>query len=57
MKRAWTPQEVADEVKRRIDVLAPGGGFIFSPIHNVQAGVPLDNVVTMFQVAREHGVY
>jgi uroporphyrinogen decarboxylase len=57
MKRAWTPQEVAGEVKRRIDVLAPGRGFIFSPIHNVQAGVPLDNVVTMFQVAREHGVY
>jgi uroporphyrinogen decarboxylase len=52
-----TQQEVADEVKRRIDALAPGGGFIFGPIHNIQAGVPLDNVLTMFRVAREYGVY
>jgi uroporphyrinogen decarboxylase len=52
-----TPQEVADEVKHRIDALAPGGGFIFGPIHNIQAGVPLDNIVTMFRVAREYGVY
>jgi uroporphyrinogen decarboxylase len=52
-----TPQEVADEVKRRIDALAPGGGFVFGPIHNIQAGVPLDNVVTMFRVAREYGIY
>ena len=52
-----TPQEVADEVKRRIDDLAPGGGFVFSPIHNVQAGVPPENVVAMFRTAREHGVY
>jgi len=51
-----TTQEVADEVKRRIDALAPGGGFIFGPIHNIQAGVPLDNIVTMFRVAREYGV-
>ena len=52
-----TPEEVADEVKRRVDALAPGGGFVFGPIHNVQAGVPLENLVTMFRVAREHGVY
>jgi uroporphyrinogen decarboxylase len=52
-----TPQEVADEVKRRIDDLAPGGGFVFSPIHNVQTGVPPENVVAMFQTARGHGVY
>jgi uroporphyrinogen decarboxylase len=52
-----TPQEVADEVKRRIDDLAPGGGFVFGPIHNVQAGVPPENVVAMFRTAREHGVY
>jgi uroporphyrinogen decarboxylase len=52
-----TPQEVADEVKRRIDDLAPGGGFVFSPIHNVQAGVPPENVVAMFRAAQEHGVY
>ena len=52
-----TPQEVADEVKRRIDDLAPGGGFVFGPIHNVQTGVSPENVVAMFRAAREYGVY
>jgi uroporphyrinogen decarboxylase len=52
-----TPHEVADEVKRRIDDLAPGGGFVFGPIHNVQTGVPPENVVAMFRTAREYGVY
>ena len=52
-----TAAEVADEVKRRIDELAPGGGYVFAPIHNVQAEVPARNVVTMFQTAREYGVY
>jgi uroporphyrinogen decarboxylase len=46
-----------DEVKRRIDDLAPGGGFAFSPIHNVQTGVPPENVIAMFETAREYGVY
>jgi len=52
-----TPQQVMDEVERRIDDLAPGGGFVFAPIHNIQAGVPIDNVVAMYQAAWEHGVY
>jgi uroporphyrinogen decarboxylase len=52
-----SPKQVADEVKRRIDDLAPGGGFVFSPIHNVQTGVPPENVVSMFETAREYGVY
>ncbi|MGD8244013.1 MAG: uroporphyrinogen decarboxylase family protein [Anaerolineae bacterium] len=52
-----TPQEVADEARRRIDDLAPGGGFVFAPIHNIQSEVPPANVVAMFEAAREHGVY
>jgi uroporphyrinogen decarboxylase len=51
------PQEVADEVKRRIDDLAPGGGFVLAPVHNIQAEVPVANVVAMFQAAREHSLY
>ena len=50
-------QEVEYEVKRRIDDLAPGGGFVFAPIHNVQAGVPPENAAAMFRTAREYGVY
>jgi len=50
-----TPQEVADEVKRRIDDLAPGGGFIFAAVHNIQAFVPPENIVTAFETALEYG--
>jgi uroporphyrinogen decarboxylase len=49
-----TPQEVRDEVRRRIDDLAPGGGFVFAPVHNIQAEVPVENVVAMFEAAREY---
>ena len=40
-----------------IDELAPGGGFVFAPVHNIQSEVPAENVVTMFETARRHGIY
>jgi uroporphyrinogen decarboxylase len=49
------PQEVVDEVKRRIDDLAPGGGFVFAAIHNIQAFVPPENIVAAFDTARQYG--
>jgi uroporphyrinogen decarboxylase len=51
------PQEVADEVRRRIDDLAPGGGFVLAPVHNIQAGVPVENIVALFETAHEYGEY
>jgi len=51
------PEEVADEVKRRIDDLAPGGGFVFAAVHNIQALVPPENIVTAFETALEYGRY
>jgi uroporphyrinogen decarboxylase len=51
------PQDVADEVKRRIDDLAPGGGFVFAAVHNIQALVPPENIVAMFDTALEYGKY
>ena len=51
------PQEVIDEVKRRIDDLAPGGGFVFAAVHNIQAFVPPQNVVAAFETALEYGRY
>jgi uroporphyrinogen decarboxylase len=50
-----TPQEVIDEVKRRIDDLAPGGGFVFAAVHNIQAYVPPENIVKAFDTALEYG--
>jgi uroporphyrinogen decarboxylase len=52
-----TPAEVADEVKRRIDDLAPGGGFIFAAVHNIQALVPPANIVAAFEAAADYGRY
>lgn len=50
-----TPAEVREEVRRRIRDFAPGGGFVFNPVHNIQPGVPVENVVAMFDAAREFG--
>jgi uroporphyrinogen decarboxylase len=52
-----SPRDVSDEVKRRIDDLAPGGGFIFGSVHNIQANVPTENIVAFLDTAQEYGVY
>lgn len=46
-----TPQEVRDHVRRNIDILAPGGGFVFDQVHNILAEVPPENVVAMYEEA------
>jgi len=35
----------------------PGGGYVFNNVHNIQAGVPAENVVALFDAAREFGFY
>lgn len=52
-----TPQQVRGEVKRRIDDLAPGGGFVFAAVHNVQSDVPTENFMAMWETLQEYGVY
>lgn len=52
-----TPDEVAEQVRDRLRIFAPGGGFVFTTVHNIQHGVPAENLVAMFQAAREHGSY
>jgi uroporphyrinogen decarboxylase len=52
-----TPQEVVKDVKQRIRDLAVGGGFVFGSVHNIQANVPPENIVAMFDTAREWGRY
>lgn len=50
-----TPADVREEVLRRCEIFAPGGGFVFNTIHNVQAGTPLANIVAMLDAVREFG--
>jgi uroporphyrinogen decarboxylase len=52
-----TPAEVRAEVRRRVRDFAPGGGFVFNPVHNIQPGVPAVNVAAAFDAAREFGTY
>jgi len=52
-----TPQEVRDEVRRRVDDLAPGGGFIFNTVHNIQPGVPPQNIMAMWETLQDFGKY
>jgi uroporphyrinogen decarboxylase len=50
-----TPDEVAADVRRRVEILAPGGGFVFQQIHNIMADVPPENVVAMFDAVHADG--
>jgi len=50
-----TPHDVREEVRRRINDLAPGGGFVFNQVHNIQAGIPPENIEAMFDAAVEFG--
>jgi len=52
-----TPDEVWDEIRERIQIFAPGGGFVFNTIHNIQAGTPVENILAMFGAVREFGQY
>ncbi len=52
-----TPQQVREEVRRRIEDLAPGGGFVFATVHNIQADVPPENIIAMWEAVQEFGRY
>jgi uroporphyrinogen decarboxylase len=52
-----TPAQVKDDVRRRIDILAPGGGFVFNTIHNILPDVPPANIEAMFEAVAEFGAY
>jgi len=48
-----TPAEVREQVLRRCEIFAPGGGFVFNTVHNVQAGTPVENIVAMIDAVQE----
>jgi uroporphyrinogen decarboxylase len=47
-----TPEDVRRDVRRRIEVMRPGGGFVFAPVHNLQADIPPENIAAMYGEAR-----
>jgi uroporphyrinogen decarboxylase len=50
-----TPEEVAAEVREAIDIAAPGGGYVLASDHSLHDGIPVENIITMFQVGAEYG--
>ena len=52
-----TPEEVEAHVKCNIEALAPGGGFVFAAVHDIQANVPPENIVAMWESWKAHGGY
>jgi len=52
-----TPSQVRDDVRRNIEALAPGGGFVFAAVHDIQANVPAENIMAMWDAWHEFGAY
>lgn len=52
-----SPEDVKEEVKRRLDDLAPGGGFVFCQVHNIQANITPQNIMAMYEAVDEFGSY
>jgi uroporphyrinogen decarboxylase len=52
-----TEEEVCAEVRRYIRALAPGGGYVVAPAHNVQSDVPPANLVAIRDAIATYGRY
>jgi hypothetical protein len=52
-----TPDEVRAEVRERIRIFGVGGGFVFNTTHNVQARVPKENLLALYEAVRDYGSY
>lgn len=52
-----SPDEVRESVRRNMEAFKPGGGYVFNNVHNIQADVPPENVLAMFDAAYEFGSY
>ena len=52
-----TVQDTVDYCKKTLDIMMPGGGYCFAPTHALQDNTPTENVVAMYETAREYGKY
>ena len=52
-----TPEQIKEHVQQNIEALAPGGGFIFAAVHEIQANVPPENIMAMWEAWNEYGTY
>lgn len=52
-----SPDKVRDDVRRNLEAFMPGGGYVFNNVHNIQAGVPPENILALYDAAYEFGFY
>jgi uroporphyrinogen decarboxylase len=52
-----TPDVVKKKVHHSVETFKPGGGYVFNNIHNIQSGVPAENIIAMYEAAYESGFY
>ena len=52
-----TPEEIRQQVRERLRIFSPGGGYVFNQVHNIQPNVPAGNIVAMLDAAYDHGRY
>jgi hypothetical protein len=52
-----TPDDVREMVRDRMRVFGRGGGFVFTPIHNVQAGIPTENLLALYEAVEKYRSY
>ena len=48
-----TPKQVAEHVKKQVEILSPGGGFVFQQVHNILANVGAENIAAMFDAVND----
>lgn len=48
-----TPDEVRQHVRNQCEILGQDGGFVFNTVHNIQANVPIENVIAMLEALKE----
>jgi len=52
-----SPEKIREDVRQHLDIWKPGGGYVFNNVHNIQAGVPAENIVALYDAAYEFGFY
>jgi len=49
--------ETVADVREKLAILMPGGGYCFSPTHALQDNSPLENVLALYETAHRYGWY
>ena len=52
-----TPDQIREHVQKNIEIFMAGGGYVFNNVHNIQAEVPPENVISLFEAAYDYGFY